>query len=118
MIVKNKTGVWGEVFAARYLRDNKYKILTTNYSTRYGEIDIIAEKNETVCFIEVKTRGLNPMFSPSEAVDGDKQRRIKICAEAFISGFEIREAVQFDVCEVWLNDNFTLSEINYIENAF
>ena len=40
----NKTGVWGEVYAARYLRDNGFKIITANYRTRHGEIDIIASK--------------------------------------------------------------------------
>lgn len=117
-MIRNKTGIWGEIFAVRYLRDRKYKILTVNYRSRFGEIDIIAEKKNTVCFVEVKTRSEDPMFRPSDAVDESKQSRIRTTAEHFISVFGISREARFDVCEVWLDDNYHLSEINYIKDAF
>ncbi len=117
-MIRNKTGVWGETFAVRYLRNNKYKIHTTNYRTRFGEIDIIAEKKNILCFVEVKTRSPEPMFRPADAVDEMKQSRIRLSAEQFISVFKMEKEMRFDVCEIWLNENMTLSDINYIENAF
>ena len=50
------TGAWGEVLAARYLRDRSYPILAANYRTRFGEIDIVSEENGILLFVEVKTR--------------------------------------------------------------
>lgn len=117
-MIKNKVGVWGELFAVRYLRDNKYKILTTNYISRFGEIDIIAEKNNVLTFVEVKTRTGDPLFRPADAVDEDKQEKIKLTSEQFISRFKMQKNVCFDVCEVWLDDEMKLSNLNYIENAF
>ena len=55
-MIKNKSGVWGELFTARYLRDRGYRIITSGYSCRFGEIDIVAMKGDTLCFVEVKTR--------------------------------------------------------------
>ena len=43
-MIKNKTGAWGETYAARYLRDNGYKIFYSNYVCRFGELDLIAEE--------------------------------------------------------------------------
>ena len=52
----NVIGAAGEQIAVRFLKSKKYIIHTTNYSNRYGEIDIIAEKDGVVSFVEVKTR--------------------------------------------------------------
>ena len=49
-------GAYGEQLAARHLRIKGYKILAANYRTGVGEIDIIAEKINVICFVEVKTR--------------------------------------------------------------
>lgn len=117
-MIRNKTGVWGEIYAVRYLRDNKYKIITVNYSNRFGEIDIIAEKKNVVCFVEVKTRGENPLFSPADAVDEGKQERCRAAAKQFLSMMRWENPARFDVCEVWVDENIGLTNLNYIENAF
>ncbi len=117
-MIKNKSGVWGEVFAARYLRDNGYKIITSNYYCRFGELDIVASENGTVCIVEVKTRNKNTDIRPMEAVDEGKQERLRMAAKSFLSFTEIKAEVRFDVCEVYLDDNLELSGINYIKNAF
>lgn len=115
---KNRVGVWGELFAVRYLRNEKYKILTTNYISRFGEIDIIAEKNKLIVFVEVKTRTDDPLFRPSDAVDEGKQSKIKLTSEQFLSRFGLENAVRFDVCEVWLDNEMKLKKLNHIEDAF
>lgn len=114
----NKTGIWGEVYAARYLRDNGYKIITSNYRSRLGEIDIIAQKDKNICFVEVKARGENPIAEPMEAVDAAKQKRIIATSKLFLKAYEYKLQPQFDVCEVRLNGNFEIIKINYIENAY
>lgn len=114
----NKTGVWGEVYAARYLRDNKYKIITANFRSRLGEIDIIAQKGKYICFVEVKTRGENTIAEPMEAVDRGKQERIIATSKLFLKNEKYKLQPRYDVCEVWLRDNFEKIRINYIENAY
>ena len=117
-MIKNKTGVWGEIFAARYLRDNGYEILSSNYTCRFGEIDIVAEKGGVICFVEVKTRNKKTRIRPMEAVDEGKQKRLEMAAKSFLSAAKIESETVFDVCEVYLDDNDALCGINYIKNAF
>lgn len=117
-MIKNKIGVWGEVYAARYLRDNGYKILTSNYVCRFGELDLVASKDGTVCFVEVKTRNEKTNIRPMEAVDEFKGERLEMAAKSFLSVSKIKSETRFDVCEVYLDDNNKPSGINYIKNAF
>ena len=117
-MIRNKTGVWGEIFASRYLRDRGYKILSTNYVCRFGEIDIVSLKDNILCFVEVKTRSENAIYEPKEAVGSDKQARIIAAAQAFSQVYPYTEQMRFDVCEVFLNEKRQAVKINYIENAF
>ena len=66
----------GEMIALKYLIDNKANILETNYRINSGEIDIIAELNDELVFIEVKSRTNIKFGYPSEAVDCRKIRKI------------------------------------------
>ncbi len=117
-MIKNKTGVWGEIFAARYMRDNGYDILSSNYVCRFGELDIVAQKDGVISFVEVKTRNQNTSVRPMEAVDEGKQKRLEMAAKSFLAAAKISSETSFDVCEVYLDDNCKLCGINYIKNAF
>lgn len=112
-----RVGRWGEVFTARYLRDNGYRIVAPNFRVTGGEIDLIAVKGGTLCFVEVKTRLTETMLPPSEAVDEAKKQRIRRASLAFVarhpkySGLDMR----YDIAEV---TSFKIGGVNYIENAF
>ena len=114
----NKEGVSGELFAARYMRDNGYMLVLSNYRCRFGEIDIIGKKDGYICFVEVKTRSENAIYEPKEAVGSDKQARIIAAAQTFSQVYPYTEQMRFDVCEVFLNEKRQAVKINYIENAF
>ncbi|MCH5296493.1 MAG: YraN family protein [Ruminococcus sp.] len=109
----------GEKYAVSFLKKNKYKILTKNYNTRVGEIDIIAENKEKISFVEVKTRHQKSLAKPYEAVDFKKQKRIIKAAMIYLAKNETDKFCSFDICEV-IVDSVTLKliSINYIENAF
>ncbi len=118
---KKITGIGksGEDFVADYLRDKDYIVIKQNFSNRYGEIDIIAESDDYILFVEVKTRKSDALVSGLDAVDRDKQNRIMNLANDFLSKFETQKSPRFDVAEVTYTDfdnpDFTL---NYIESAF
>ncbi len=117
-MIKNKSGVWGELYAARYLRDRGFKIISAGYSCRFGEIDIVAMQGDTLCFVEVKTRNENTLTRPMEAVDEGKQKRLRLTAGSFLSYSKLEKEIRFDVCEVYLDSDFKAVKTEYIENAF
>ncbi len=111
------TGVYGELYTGRYLRDNGYDILTANYRCRFGEIDIIASDGEYIAFVEVKTRDANFLVSAKDAVDYQKQKKTLATAKFFISNNETKLQPRFDVAEVYIKDG-EVSSFNYIKNAY
>lgn len=111
-----KVGIIGEKIAENFLKQNGYIILKTNFYTKKGEIDLIAQKNNCIIFIEVKTRSNYKYGTPAMAVNNIKKRHIKSAANIFIYlnklyKFEIR----FDVIEVLLNNGKCY--INHIKNV-
>ena len=113
MAIENKKlGAQGEKQACRYLEKSGYKILERNYKNPFGEVDIIARKEDTVAFIEVKTR-LNENYGvPSEAVDRKRRQKYVQAAKYYFYGKQIDVTVRFDIIEI------LCGEINHIENAF
>ncbi len=111
------TGAYGEVVAARYLRDNGYTVLSANYRTRFGEIDIIAENRKFIAFVEVKTRTEGSLIGAALAVDYGKQQRVAAAAKSYISKNGIKLQPRFDVAEVYV-DGLEVKDFNYIENAY
>lgn len=113
-----RTGLLGEIYAARYLRKKGYEVLSANYRTKSGEIDIIAEKDGTVCFVEVKTRSEGAYFSPYEAVDRKKEENVKSTAAAYLAAAKIKTNIniRFDIVEIVLSGDECA--VRHIENAF
>ena len=110
-------GAFGEQYAARFLRREGYEIWSANYKTDVGEVDIIAQKDNIVCFVEVKTRQVGGMLPAAAAVDIKKQENIKSSAANYINKFKIKNKVRYDIIEVLVNGT-VLAEINHIKNAF
>ena len=104
----------GEAAAAEYLRKKRYAIVAAGYRSRYGEIDLIAQKGDTVVFVEVKLRK-NADFAPAyAAVTPAKQRKIKITAQQWLAerGGDLNG--RFDIIEIYTDSG----QINHMENAF
>jgi putative endonuclease len=76
-VANNKSfGEWGEDYAVLYLKRKGYKIINRNFSSRFGEIDIIATEGTTLVFVEVKSRYSNKFGEPVEAVTPTKLKKI------------------------------------------
>ena len=114
-------GKTGEDKVANFLKKSGFKVLKRNYQSKFGEIDIIAENNEYILFVEVKTRKENSLVSGVDAVNFHNQQRILLTAQDFISKTECELQPRFDVAEVIVNEadpeNLKFS-LNYIKNAF
>jgi putative endonuclease len=78
-------GPEGEQAAAKFLERRGYRIVASNYRTRLGEIDLIAEDRGTVVFIEVKARATNQFGTAAEAITPAKQARIARLAQQFLA---------------------------------
>ena len=111
-------GRYGEAETIKYLRSKGYEIIEVNFRSRFGEIDIIAEKNKIVVFCEVKMRKDNHFAEAREFVDKYKQERIIKTASIWLSMQESEPVTRFDVSEVYAEKLGGKTQINYIENAF
>ena len=103
----------GESYAEDYLRRQGYCILTRNYRTKIGEIDLIADDHGTLVFIEVKTRSSVRCGMPAEAVNYKKKQ--KIIQTAYWYLYEQRREntiCRFDVLEVYaIGNNWNVHQI-------
>ncbi len=80
----HELGRKGEKAAAAYLRKQGLQILEQGYRFGRGEIDLIAFEDDTLVFMEVKTRFLSSHSTPEEAVTLRKQQQIKRIAQAYV----------------------------------
>ena len=110
---KRKTGAEYENAAAAWLETKGYRILEHNYRTRLGEIDLIAEDGDYLCFIEVKYRSGTGFGMPAEAVDRRKQQKILAVSKYYLTvkGYWNR-SIRYDIVEVLGN------QIRVIRNCF
>jgi putative endonuclease len=110
-------GADGEKAAARFLVDNGYQVLENNYRVSGSEVDLIACKDDTLCFVEVKTRGTDDYGLPEEFVDHWKRRKIIRAAKIFSAEEKFQQLyIRFDIIAIIYKDNDLV--INHIQHAF
>lgn len=115
-LVKKPLGVQGEEFAADWLEGQGYAILARQYRTPLGEVDIIAQTQEVLCFVEVKTRSKRREEPARAAVGAAKQKKVGLAALDYLQQHPTDLPVRFDVAEIYGKaGQFTM---NYLEDAF
>ena len=111
-------GERGEGLAAKALKRAGYTILERNAHLGRYEIDIIAQKEDTVAFVEVKTRRSDEYASPADNVDAEKQRRIIHAAQIYIAQHnDPNKYYRFDIAAVLIPVKGK-SHVTFYENAF
>jgi putative endonuclease len=114
---RQKLGRAGEAMARRHLEKQGYRIIETNYRSRLGEIDLIAVHDDTLVFIEVKTRNSARYGSPRQAITAGKQKKISTVALGYLkSTRQTGEKARFDV--VLIDTSGARPDIETIQNAF
>lgn len=118
---KKETGKFGEDIAVKHLRKNKYKIISQNWQNKWGEIDIIAKKQKTLVFVEVKTlrqaQSRQPQFSPFDEIDQKKQEQLVKMAQIYLSSnkLPLETPHQIDIIAIELFSDKT--KITHLENV-
>lgn len=111
-------GNLGEEIAAKYLVQKQYTILERQYRCRIGEIDIIAVQENTVVFVEVKTRRSTDYGPAALAVTRYKQEKIKRTAMWYAHlKCSPQTSFRFDVIEVYLFEG-GINKLQHYVNAF
>lgn len=112
-------GRFGEEKAAERLASTGYRILARNYRCRLGELDLVAQRDRYIVFVEVKLRKNAAYGTAAEFVTAAKQRKVLLTAQYYLQQHPSALQPRFDVVEVYAPAG-TEGEIriNHIENAF
>jgi putative endonuclease len=116
MAESHNLGQKGEDLAAEHLKKAGFRLLYRNWKWGKHEIDIIAEKNETIIFVEVKTRNDDFQMHPVTAVTNAKQRSVIFAADGYIRKFDINKESRFDIITVIKTGESY--QVDHIEDAF
>lgn len=114
--MSKESGNLGEDMACELLQKQGFKILHRNYRFRQHEIDIIAQHNNTLHFVEVKLRGSDNFGSPASFVSKAQQKSIAKAAEAYLQSLDTDPDCQFDIISIYKENNRFISD--FIEEAF
>jgi putative endonuclease len=103
---KRRLGRRGEKLTRRYLKKQGYRFIAGNYATRQGEIDLIMQDEETIVFVEVKTRKSEDFAHGEESVNFPKQKHLSAAARHFIHMNRLHDhPCRFDVVAVAIPDD-------------
>jgi len=114
-----QTGRIGESLAIRHLKEQNYKVLDTNVTYKFGEIDIVAQREKVIHFIEVKAADSNSrmMVSLSERIGHSKQLRIKKSVQQYVVENNLYEhELQIDAILIKVDTSQKAATIKYIAN--
>lgn len=116
MTSRKQTGQRGEDIAANYFATIGYSLVTRNWRCPAGELDLIVEKDNTLVFVEVRTRRSARYGSPEESITAAKQAKLIELAQTYLQQEQPpHPAWRIDVAAVWLRSG--QPHINHIENA-
>ncbi len=109
----------GEEAAVAALRGSGYRIVDRNVRLRRGELDVVAEEEGVIVFVEVKTRRSALYGTPAEAVTVRKRRALVALASAYLTRRALAgRPCRFDVAEVWVGRDGRPARIEIIRDAF
>ncbi len=115
---RKQLGQEGEHLAEAFLLKKGYRIIERNYRTPLGELDLIAEQNRVICFIEVKTREDSRYGLPQESITPRKQRKLTKSALVYLKEHHLLEReARFDIVAICPNKEDP-HRIYLIQNAF
>ena len=101
MAQHNELGKWGETIAADYLAKKGYTIIDRDWHSGHKDIDIVAQKDdETIVFVEVKTRSNDVFTAPQDAVDYKKMQNLRKSINNYLQSKQIDCDVEFHIIAI------------------
>jgi putative endonuclease len=117
-VKRREVGILGEKIAADYIKQHGYRVRETNFRCRAGEIDIVAEKDDFLVFVEVRTRRSSSFGTPEESLTPAKMERLITLGQTYIESHpDLPPCWRIDVVTVELTPGASVSRIGHIENA-
>lgn len=116
MASHNELGTLGEELAAQFLLREGYVILERNWTFQKAEIDIIAQKNEQIIIVEVKTRNSDFFGDPQDFVTPGKIKLLVKAANEYMISNDLGLEVRFDIIAVLKNQK--VEKLEHFKNAF
>ena len=116
MAQHNELGKLGEEMAVDFLQKNGYVILETNWVFQKAEIDVIAQKQNTLAIVEVKTRSSIDFGLPQDFVKPKKIQLLVKAVNEYVIANDIDLEVRFDIIAISKEDN--RFKIEHLEDAF
>ncbi|MFD2822355.1 YraN family protein [Lacinutrix iliipiscaria] len=116
MAQHNELGKKGEELAVDFLLQKKYSILERNYRFDKAEVDIIAQKGDTLAVIEVKTRSTKDFGNPQDFVKPKQIQRLVKAVDKYITTNHLEVEVRFDIIAIVKFEKGY--EVEHLENAF
>ena len=117
MAAHNELGAWGEEIAADYLQRQGYQIIERDWKSGHRDLDLIAMDNDTLVFVEVKTRRNRTFTDPEMAVDYQKIRNLQQAANHYVKYKHIDNDIRFDLITV-VGTMGETPDIEHIKDAF
>ena len=118
MMKRRETGILGEKLACEFLGNNGYRIIEKNFRCTDGEADIIAQHQDTLVFVEVRTKSSRQFGSPEESITPIKMEHLRnVAAHYCQSHSNLPESWRIDVIAIEMNSHGRVSRIELIENA-
>jgi len=117
MAAHNELGKIGENLALAYLVDKGYMLRDRNWRYRHLEIDLVMAYEQTVIFVEVKTRANEDLMEAVTAVNQQKIRRLLRAANIYIQLFQLECDLRFDIVTI-VGTDIDAMNIKHFENAF
>jgi putative endonuclease len=100
----NELGKLGEGLALKFLLKNGFEILHTNWRCRKYEVDIIATKENTLVFVEVKTRTPGVVSTPEDSMTRAKQKQLVEAADMYIKEHNVETEARIDLISIYIKD--------------
>jgi len=107
-MLRKKVGKQGEKIAAQYYRKLGWQIITQNFWTRYGELDLVLQKDKQILLVEVKTRHNHAFGWAEESINEEKLLKMQLTYEILKNTLGLPDFYQIEICIIEKNANQTI----------
>ncbi|MDE2901065.1 MAG: YraN family protein [Chloroflexota bacterium] len=114
---RTKLGNAGEAIARRHLETLGYTLREANYRCRWGEVDLVMERDGELVFVEVRTKRGGAFGTPEESVTAAKRRRLTATAYHYLQEHDLDVPFRIDLVAIAMNLRGNVERVTHLENV-